>query len=57
MTGVCQISFSFFFFFYGDNFGLVFSGIRSSLTLSVTLSIVTTFFKIEWAFYLVCFQT
>ena len=57
MTGVCQIIFSFFFFFYGDNFGLVFSGIRSSLTLSVTLSIVTTLFKIEWAFYLVCFQT
>ena len=54
MTGVCQIIFS---FFYGDNFGLVFSGIRSSLTLSVTLSIVTTLFKIEWAFYLVCFQT
>ena len=33
--------------FFGDNFGLVFSSVRSSLTLSVTL----------WAFYLVCFQT
>ena len=33
-----------FFWGGGDNSGLVFSGVRSSLTLSVTLSIVTTLY-------------
>ena len=48
MTGVCHIIIIIIIIiiilFFGDNFGLVFSGVRSSLTLSVTLSIVTTLY-------------
>ena len=44
MTGVCHIIIIIIILFFGDNFGLVFSGVRSSLTLSVTLSIVTTLY-------------
>ena len=48
MTGVCHIIIIIIIIiiilFLGDNFGLVFSGVRSSLTLSVTLSIVTTLY-------------
>ena len=54
MTGVCHIIiiiiiiylFIYLFIiylFFGDNI-VVFSGVRSSLTLSVTLSIVTTLY-------------
>ena len=55
MTGVCHIIIiitiiiittnnNIIILFFGGNFGLVFSGVRSSLTLSVTLSIVTTLY-------------
>ena len=49
MTGVCHIIIIYLFFFFGDNFGLVFSGVRSSLLNFVCYAFHSYYALLKWS--------